>query len=68
MAVVDQKALFEVGLPCVGVCSVEELARVGDVGECVITLFLGNGVGKMSGRIYITVENIDDAVACFLAS
>lgn len=68
MAVVDQKALFEVGLPGVGVGSVEQLARVRDVGERVVVFFLGNGVRKVSGGVDISVEDVDDAVACFLAA
>lgn len=68
MAIVDQKTLFEIRLPCIGVCGIEQCTRVRDVGERVVAFFLGNGVGKMSGGVDITVENINDTVACFLAA
>jgi hypothetical protein len=68
VAVVDQEAFLEVGLPGVGVGGVEERAGVCDVGEGVVALFFGDGVGEVAGRVYGAVENVDDAVAYFLAA
>ena len=68
MAVVYQEAFFEVGLPSVGVGGVEERAGDCDVCECVVAFFLGDCVGKMTGRVYGAVQHVDDAVAYFLAS
>jgi len=68
VAVVDQEAFFEIGLPGVGVGGVEERARVCDVCERVVALFFGDGVGEMARRVYGAVEDVDDAVAYFLAA
>lgn len=68
MAIVDQEALFEIRLPCIGVGGIEQRTRVRDVRERVIFFFLGNGVGKVPRGVDITVENINDAVACLLTS
>lgn len=48
MAVVDQEAFFEVGLPGVGVGSVEERAGVCDVCEGVVAFFFGDCVGQVA--------------------
>jgi hypothetical protein len=68
VAVVDQEAFLEVGLPGVGVGGVEERAGVCDVCEGVVALLLGDGVGEVAGGVYGAVEDVDDAVAYFLAA
>ena len=68
MAVVDQEAFFEVGLPGVGVGGVEEGAGVPDICEGVVAFFLGDGVGQVAGGVHGAVEDADDAVAYFLTA
>ena len=68
MAIVDQKTLFEVRLPCIWVSRVEQRTRVRDVRERVIFFFLGNRVRKVSRGVDITIKDIDDAVASLLTS
>jgi hypothetical protein len=68
VAVVDQEAFFEVGLPGVRVGGVEEGGGVCDVCECVVAFLLGDGVGEVAGGVHGAVEDVDDAVAYFLAA
>jgi hypothetical protein len=68
VAVVDQEAFFEIGLPGVGIGGVEQRAGVCDVCERVVAFLFGDGVGEVAGGVDGAVEDVDDAVAYFLAA
>jgi ethanolamine utilization microcompartment shell protein EutL len=55
-------------LPSVGVGGVEQRAGVCDVREGVVVFFFGNSIREVSGGVDVAVEDVDDAVADFLAA
>jgi hypothetical protein len=68
VAVVDQEAFFKIGLPGVGIGGIEQRAGVCDVCERIVAFLLGDGVGEVAGGVDGAVEDVDDAVAYFLAA
>jgi ethanolamine utilization microcompartment shell protein EutL len=68
MTVIDEQAFFEVQLPCVGVGGVEQRAGVCDVRERVVVFFFGDAIREVACGIDVAVEDVDDAVADFLAA
>jgi hypothetical protein len=66
--VVDQQTFFEIRLPGVWVGGVEQRAGVCDVREGVVVFFFGDGIWEVPGRVDVAVEDVNDAVAGFLAA
>ena len=60
--------LVEVALPGIWVTGVFQGRGVRDVGEFVVGLVLGDGVGEVPGGVDVAVEDVDDGVAGFLAA
>lgn len=55
-------------MPSVRIGRVQQLARVCDGREVIVVFLFGYRVWEVPGRIDITVQDVYDAVACFLAS
>jgi hypothetical protein len=55
-------------LPSVGIGGVEQRAGVCDVRERVVVFFFGDGIWEVTGGVDVAIEDVDDAVADFLAS
>ncbi|KAI6804501.1 putative beta-glucosidase [Hortaea werneckii] len=53
-------------LPCIWVVGVLQFCRIGNIREGVVALLVGDGVGKFSGGVHVTPEDVDDTVPSFL--